>query len=332
MDFLRWGLSQFIVQTVFHSAIIAIIVEALISLWHIQKPALQIRFRFFALLPVVYLPFYFLLDPTRTSAHFHEQVALIDFNSWLKLRLLGDIAIWHLFLVLLVLTASFFLFREAIPSIRYSLRSRSSLPPVRPGQFPKLDGVLAKLARNNHSRMPKVLLSADAVPMVYTLIHKTLFISEGTINMLDSEELEAVIAHELAHITGQGYRIAQISLILRFLMFYNPVALFIFRRIVNDNEKYCDDIAVHATGKRLALASGLLRVSWQTDAFGKLSGAGRSRITPRISALEYRFHKALIKERVERLVHPDKTGDLPYTNLRLSVVAALLLAMLFFVV
>ena len=180
--------------------------------------------------------------------------------------------------------------------------------------------------------MPEVLLSAEPVPVVHNLGHKALVLSEDVINMLDSEELEAVIAHEFAHLTGQGYRIVQMSLILRFLMFYNPVALFIFRRIISDNEKYCDDISVHVTGKRLALASGLLRVFRQTAASIKPASIGLRKFTPRISALEYRFHTELIEERVERLVHPEKTSDLPYANLHVLFVAALLLALLFFVV
>ena len=69
---------------------------------------------------------------------------------------------------------------------------------------------------------------------------------------MDDEELEAVISHELAHLAVAGYRIAQAALWLRFLMFYNPVALLIFRRILDDNEKSCDEIAVLASGKRLA--------------------------------------------------------------------------------
>ena len=97
MDFLSWDLSQFIVQTVLHSVIIAIVAEVMISLWHVQKPSLQIKFRFLVLLPAIYLPLYFLLYSSRAGAHFHEQVALINFNAWMRLRLAGDIGREKLF-------------------------------------------------------------------------------------------------------------------------------------------------------------------------------------------------------------------------------------------
>ncbi len=332
MDFLSWGLSQFIVQTVSHSAIIAIIVESMIGLWHIQKPAAQIKFRLLVLLPVIYLPFYFLLYPPRAATHFHGQVALIDSHEWLGLELWGNIAVWHLFAAMLVLATAYFLLWEAFPTIRYIFGRLSSLPTVEPGHFPELDQALTSLTEGGHFPRPQVLLSTEPVPVVHNLARKALAISAGTIDMLDEEELEAVIAHELAHLTGLDYRIVQLSLVLRSLMFYNPVALFIFRRIVADSEKDCDDISVSVTGKPLALASGLLRIFQRIATSAKPASSRKRRFIPPLSTLENQFHRQSIEERIERLVHPGKTGDLPYTNFRVLFTTALLLALLFFVV
>ncbi|MFC1987562.1 M56 family metallopeptidase [Chloroflexota bacterium] len=334
MGFLNWALSQFVIQTVLHSVIIAVVVEVMINLWHIHKPSLRIKFRFLVLLPVIYLPFYFLLYTSRSGVHFHEQVALLDSSEWMKLRLAGDITVWYVFMAILVLTTSFFLVKEVIPSIRYFCTARSSLPAVEAGQFPKLDKVLARLAGREYFRMPEVLLSAEAVPSVYKFVHPALVLSAHTIDMLDDEELEAVIAHELSHLTGQNYRVMQMSLILRFLMFYNPIALFIFRRILDSGEETSDDMAVLVTGGQLALASAILKVYQLTDSPlpAQSKGFGWRRFVPRISTLENKFYRDLIKERVERLLHPAETSDLPYANLHVLFVAVLLLALLFFVV
>ena len=124
MGFLSWGLSQFIIQTVLHSVIIVIVVEAMIRFWHIQNPSLQIKFSFLALLlPVTYLPLCFLFYFARTGAYFHEQVALIDSAAWMGLRLVGEVTIGHLFVVLLFLTLSFFFLGEVIPGIKHFLPS-----------------------------------------------------------------------------------------------------------------------------------------------------------------------------------------------------------------
>ena len=335
MDFLNSGLGQYIVQTVFHSVIIAIVVESMISVWHIQEPFPQIKFRLLVLLlPVLYLPFYYLLYPPRTGAHFHGEVALVDFSQWLGLRLGGGIATWHLFVALLALTTVFFLIKEAIPGVRYYFGHRPSFPVIEEGQFPKLDSVLASLSKVRGLPMPAMLLSAEDTPVVYSLGRRALVLSASTINLLDSEELEAVIVHELAHLIRQASGINRLLLALRFLMFYNPVALLIFRRIINDNEKLCDDIAVSFTGRRLALGSGLLKI-FRHKTVGSspaLAVTSTGRLSPRISTLENRARRELVKERVERLLQPDKARDAPYQNFRVALTAGLLVALLFFVV
>lgn len=300
-------------------------------MWHVPAAFPQIKFRFLGLLPALYLPGFFFLYPPRTGAHFREEIALFNSNGWLKLRLGAGVTVEHLFLALLALATFYFLFREAAPSVKHYLRRHHSLPPIDPGQFPKLDSVLARLAKTRALPIPLVLLSTEEGPVIHTLGRRALVLSATAINMLDSEELEAVIAHELAHLSGQAYGISQASLILRFLMFYNPVALLLFRVIINDNEKNCDDIAVRAVGKRLALASALFKVFRQTAMSPAPSGV-RSRFLPWVSSLERRAHQELIKERAERLVQADKTNDIHNQNVRLAVLAGLLAALLFFVV
>lgn len=335
MDFLNSGLGQYIVQTVFHSVIIAIVVESMIQTWHIQEPFHQIKFRLLALLlPILYLPLFYFLYPPRASTHFREQVALINFSQWLGLRLGGNIALWHLFVILLTLTTFYFLIKEAIPSIRYYFWRRRSLSVIEDGQFPKLDSVLANFARTKRLPMPVVLLSTDNTPVIYTLGHRVLVLSASTINVLDSEELEAVIAHELAHITRQAYGINRLLLALRFLMFYNPVALLIFRRIINDNEKLCDDIAVSFTGKRLAFASALLKVSRHLVAGSSsaITAGKKRRLLLRINVLQEQASTEVVKERVERMAYPGEASNIPTKNFRLVVTAGLLVVLLFFVV
>ena len=333
MDFLSSTIGQYIVQATLHSVIIAIVVEAMLRLWDVQQPYLQIRFRLLdLLLPVICLPLYFLLYPPRAEAYFREQVALIDFNEWLQLRLWGYLEVWHLLAALLALTTAYFIIREAIPSLRHYFGYRHSLPDLTPGQFPKLDMILKKLAQVKGFPRPRVLISPEDTPIVHTLRHYALVLSPTTINMLDDDELEAVIAHELAHLTRQAYGISQASLVLRFLMFYNPVALLIFRHIINDNEKKCDDIAIRATGKRLALASALFKISRRISSASVPTSNGQGRIPQRVSALEHWTYRELIKERVERLVHPAQPGNIAWPNFRVFFTGGLLVALLFFVV
>ncbi|MBF8296997.1 MAG: peptidase BlaR1, partial [Bacteroidetes bacterium] len=134
--------------------------------------------------------------------------------------------------------------------------------------------------------------------------------SMSAIELLDIEELEAVIAHELAHFTREPLVIGRICLALRFLMFYNPVALLVYHRINNDTEKLCDDLAVSFTGKRLALVSGLLKILKHTT--GKTPDSQSDELRQWHSftakAFENQAHLALAKERAERILHREEVS------------------------
>lgn len=336
MDFFSSGPGQYIVQTVFHSAIIALVVEAITNIWRINKPSTQIRFRFLALLlPILYLPVYYLAYPERAGTHFHEQIALMDFNQWLRLRLGGGMALWHLFIALLALTTIFFVFREGIPSIRhYFVKRHQNFPPVKEGEFPKLDSALANLAKTTGKPAPTVLLSPSNSPVIYALGHGALVVSAPTIDILDDKELESVIAHELAHIVRQASAVNWLLLALRFLMFYNPVALLVFRHIVSDNERICDDMAVSLSGKRLAFASGLLKVFQSTPpkASQAMASSKKGWLSLRADIVGRQAHVELVRRRVERLASSEIEGDASYENFRLVVTSVLLVVLLFFVV
>ncbi|MBM2824503.1 MAG: peptidase BlaR1 [Dehalococcoidales bacterium] len=330
MGFFNSVFGQYIAQSVFHAVISTIVIEALLWLWRVRKSSLQIKLRLLVLqLPVVSLPFYFLLYPPRAGSYFRQQVALTDFNEWLGLGLGGGVFLWHLFVALLALTTVYFIIKELVPSLRHYFGHYPALSSIEAGEFPKLDEVLALLVQVKRRPWLRILLSRDKEPMLHTFGREAIVISRATIDLLDTDELAAVISHELAHL-GQAYRIDRLAMVLRFVMFYNPVALFIFGRIISDNEKNCDDIAIDVTGKRLALVSGILKMSRRTVAS---SVSGRQwRWRSSITAWEYRAGGELMTQRVARLLHAEKAGSIPGQNLGLFVTATLLSALLFFVV
>lgn len=331
MGLLSSGVGQYFVQTVLHATIIALVVEAVINTYHLTKFSYQIRLRFLVLLlPVLYLPFFFLLYPMRSSEHFRRHLALFDSNQWLMLRLWDDILLGHLFLAVLVGTALFFFFKEMVPFLKFYLGHHPSPHILVSGQFPRVEEVITRLTQDKGLPRPVVLVSAENAPTVYTSGLKTLVLSTSAVNMLDNDELEAIIAHELAHFTGGVSGINRAGLALRFMMFYNPIALLIFRRMVSDLERHCDDIAVTVTGKPLALASGLLKAFRCSPM--KCTLTPNDYELSRTSTLEDKACRELVKERVNRILSPEEADDIPYYKLRLMVVAGFLTALLFFVV
>lgn len=68
------------------------------------------------------------------------------------------------------------------------------------------------------------------------------------------------IAHELAHINRTKRPLLITIFLFRVLMFFNPVVLLEFRRIIQDEEKICDDMAVSLTKKPYALFEALQKL------------------------------------------------------------------------
>ncbi|MFC1874199.1 M56 family metallopeptidase [Chloroflexota bacterium] len=326
-----WG--HYLAQAVFYSLITVIVFEGMSIIWQIHESLSQIKFRLLMLLlPMLCPPLYYLLYPPRTAFYFRNQIALFDLNKWLGLPLVGSIAVWHLFLAMLVTTAIVFLIKEVYPMLKYYVGRRHSLPLIEPGQFSELDAALMRLSQDKEITIPVVLLSPEDIPIAYILSRKTLVISVAMLRLLDSDELESVLAHEIAHLSRQVVVINRVLLTLRFLMFYNPIAFLVFRRVINDIEKLCDDIAIRFSAKPLSLTSGLLKILRHATSGSSTDSADRVRNWPRIEVLENVACQNLVRERVEMIIHQDEMRNISYRNFRVAVTGVMLSMLLFFVV
>jgi Zn-dependent protease with chaperone function len=77
---------------------------------------------------------------------------------------------------------------------------------------------------------------------------------------LDHEELEGVFAHELAHVRRRDTLVASVLGVLRDLTFFIPGGGWAIRQLHRERELAADRVAVAATRRPGALASGLLKV------------------------------------------------------------------------
>jgi Zn-dependent protease with chaperone function len=78
-------------------------------------------------------------------------------------------------------------------------------------------------------------------------------------DQLDPEELEGVLAHELAHVKRRDNLVATVLGVLRDLAFFVPGGGWAVAQLQRERERAADQLAVRATGRPGALASGLLR-------------------------------------------------------------------------
>lgn len=78
--------------------------------------------------------------------------------------------------------------------------------------------------------------------------------------------LEALIAHELAHIRRHDYLVNLLQGVAEALLFYHPVAWWLSRRIRQERELIADDLAAEVLGDRRRLALALSELDRSFDA------------------------------------------------------------------
>jgi Zn-dependent protease with chaperone function len=338
MDLLEFSFSQYVFQCVLHSFIIALVIEVLLKIWHEERPLLQIRFRSLVILiPVLSFPLYQLIYPHRGSLEFREDMAIFDINQWLLLRLVDGILVWHLALALLGVVTLIFFVQEAIPTLIHHYAGEEDKTLYRSGTIPKLDRVVRDLEPELPIAVPRIFLLNGKEPIIYAkgLTNGSINISRSLIEALDAEELQAALAHEIGHVLRRDNATGWVLFLLRFIMFYNPFVLIEFRRIINERETLCDDLASTFTGKPLAIASGLVKVfrMRKADGSSQVSTSGlQGRILSIVHNLESHSQRVRIENRVIRMVRPKNIYNPPYPNIRLGITALSLIVLLFFVV
>ena len=97
-----------------------------------------------------------------------------------------------------------------------------------------------------------------AVPMVIGWLKPIILLPIGTVNNMSITQVEAILAHELAHIGGRDYILNIIQTIVEILFYYHPAVWWISANIRAERENRCDDIAVRLCGNSLTYAKALL--------------------------------------------------------------------------
>lgn len=87
-----------------------------------------------------------------------------------------------------------------------------------------------------------------AVPMVVGVLKPVLLLPIGLAANLSMREVEAVLAHELAHVKRHDYAVNLLQSVMEVLYFFHPALWWISARVREEREHCCDDLAVQAIG------------------------------------------------------------------------------------
>ena len=95
------------------------------------------------------------------------------------------------------------------------------------------------------------------VPTVVGWLKPVILLPASALTGLSSEQIEAILAHELAHIKRHDYLINILQTVVEILGFYHPAVWWVSRRIRVERENCCDDLAVSISGDRICYARAL---------------------------------------------------------------------------
>jgi uncharacterized protein (TIGR03435 family) len=119
--------------------------------------------------------------------------------------------------------------------------------------------MVADLARRiGVTRRLSVLVSSVADgPAVVGWRRPVLLLPPAAAMGLTTEQLQAVLAHELAHIRRNDYLVNLFQIAAETLFFYHPVVWWISKQIRIERELCCDDVAVESCGDPVGYARAL---------------------------------------------------------------------------
>lgn len=111
-----------------------------------------------------------------------------------------------------------------------------------------LTTTLAKLTKQLQvQRTVKILAStAVAVPQLVGHMKPVILFPIGLINALTIEEIEGIMAHELAHVIRHDYLANILQTVLEAIYYYHPVVWWISASARIEREHCCDDIALRS--------------------------------------------------------------------------------------
>jgi beta-lactamase regulating signal transducer with metallopeptidase domain len=144
---------------------------------------------------------------------------------------------------------------------------------------------LERLARRvGVSRPVHVLRSVLVdVPTAIGWLRPVILIPASTLAGLAPAQIEAILAHELAHIRRHDYLVNLLQSVIETLLFYHPAVWWVSRRIRDERELCCDEIAVRVSGDAVGYARALcelerLRQGAPALAMAASGGSLRARI------------------------------------------------------
>ena len=127
----------------------------------------------------------------------------------------------------------------------------------------RIQEAAVRIARQLSLRRPIRLLGSTLVdsPLVIGALKPLILLPASLLCQLPPDQLESLLAHELAHILRQDYLVNLLQCAIETLLFYHPAVWWISGQTRVQREYCCDDIAVSLSSDRTVYVKALAAVA-----------------------------------------------------------------------
>ena len=98
------------------------------------------------------------------------------------------------------------------------------------------------------------------VPTLIGWLRPTILLPASVFIGLTPDQLDAILAHELAHVRRYDYLVNLFQTAIEIILFYHPAVWWISRKLREERENCCDDLALQVAQDRLIYASALAQL------------------------------------------------------------------------
>jgi beta-lactamase regulating signal transducer with metallopeptidase domain len=121
------------------------------------------------------------------------------------------------------------------------------------------------------------------VPTMIGWLRPVVLLPAGVVTGLPTQQLDAIVAHELAHIARHDFIVNLAQTAVETLLFFHPAVWWVSHQIRVEREHCCDDVAVRVCGDRVAYARALasleeFRITRMALALSAAGGALMNRV------------------------------------------------------
>src|SRR2546425_2897828 len=157
----------------------------------------------------------------------------------------------------------------------------------------------------------RIVESDDTLAMAVGGKNRNILLSSGLLKLLEKDEVDTVVAHELMHLKHHDAEFKVFSRVLSRILFFDPFSKFFDPAVHREREYLADEMGGRSTGKPVALASALLKLAHRRvppkSAWGlSIVGSGLG-IFSRYPPIRERVQRLLLLSDLMRLT-PVKSG------------------------